>query len=322
MSLLSGQGHYCRDLLLLLCLAFTLADTVSSQLVGCDVLGCQTDSGCTLGNITSSYIGTTSVNSTVSPNAPLTWTVGASTQGNSSSSAQVHFIKNFYLGYPPSLDLANTSDFAGCTLFFEGIARSIVLNGTSEYGSVTCGQTLGDGCVSDLQAQAQQKTQELYNARNGDSSSVCAGLQSALQTQPPASCQSTATVTWGNVVAKEITGPNAPLTPIKQTACHPSTGGAGYQVALIETQNVASEEVSSDNVPFFFSMTPVMTIFYKSPGAGFKLESQPEAHLSCLKVVEDSTVSPSAQNAATMLLPRLSFRTALFVLGLSAIALG
>lgn len=120
----------------------------------------------------------------------------------------------------------------------------------------------------------------------------------------------------------EITGPNAPLTPIKQTACHPSTGGAGYQVALIETQNVASEEVSSDNVPFFFSMTPVMTIFYKSPGAGFKLESQPEAHLSCLKVVEDSTVSPSAQNAATMLLPRLSFRTALFVLGLSAIALG
>jgi hypothetical protein len=155
-----------------------------------------------VGNITNSFIGTTSFNTTVSPDAAITWTVGTSTQQGSNNSTQMNYVKTFYLGYPPSLDLATTSDFAGCALFFEGIAKSITLNGSNEYGSVTCGQTLGDGCVQDLVSQAQQQVQTLRDASGSSTDSVCSALQSNLQKQPPASCQSIATVTWGSVVAK------------------------------------------------------------------------------------------------------------------------
>ncbi|EXJ77486.1 hypothetical protein A1O3_09712 [Capronia epimyces CBS 606.96] len=269
--------------LLLACLAWLLLKKGSAQLVGCDVLGCQAD-GCTVGNTTNSFIGTTSFNTSVSPHAPLTWTVGASSQQSSGNSPQTQFVKNFYLGYPPSLDLAGASDFMGCALFFEGIAKSITLNGTSEYTSVTCGQTLGDGCVHDLVSQAQQQVQTLRDA-------------------------------------SEITGPHATLSPIKQTSCHPSTGGAGYDVALIETQRVTSEEVSSDNAPFFFSLTPVLTVFYNPSGADSKTSGLPEASLSCLKVVEDSSSpSQSATNAAVVPLPGAAHLVATLMFAVSVIA--
>lgn len=130
--------------------------------------------------------------------------MGASTLASSSNSTQVQFVKSFYLGYPSSLDLTSTSDLVGCALFFEGIAKSITLNGTSEIGSVTCDQTLGDGCVRDLLVQAQQQIQALSKGSDDDddNKSVCLALQAALESQPPPSCQATATVTWGDVVAK------------------------------------------------------------------------------------------------------------------------
>src|ERR1700744_1954426 len=113
--------------------------------------------GCTLGIATSSFLGTTNFTTSISPNSvPLTWTVGAFSpdQSLSSNLTAVTFTKNFYLGTPPSLNLASTTDFAGCALFFEGIARSLPLNGITEYGSVTCSQTLQDAFVSDFLSQA------------------------------------------------------------------------------------------------------------------------------------------------------------------------
>jgi hypothetical protein len=127
----------------------------------------------------------------------LTWTVGAlssTSTSSSSAAADTLFTKNFYLGYPPSLALASSSsetDFAGCALFFEGIARSISLNG-SEYGSMTCSQALGAQCVGDLLSQAKAQI------RDG---STCASLQDTMQRNPPQSCWGIAMVTWGSVVA-------------------------------------------------------------------------------------------------------------------------
>jgi hypothetical protein len=82
----------------------------------------------------------------------------------------------------------------------------------------------------------------------------------------------------------DLTGPNAPVTPMTEGTCHPSIASKGYNVALIESQTVRSEDVSSDPAPFFYSITPVVSVFYTSgSGSG----SEPKAYMSCLKVVDE-----------------------------------
>ncbi|OAG41705.1 hypothetical protein AYO21_04169 [Fonsecaea monophora] len=318
-----GSLPYRNIWALAICLSLLVQHT-SSQLVGCDVLDCNggADNECTLGNTTSSFIGTASFNSSLSPNnAPLTWTVGAS----SSNASGITFTKNFYLGAPPSMNLASPAGFAGCALFFEGIARSLPLNGVTEYGTVTCSQTLQDVCVNDLLAQAKKQVQTLGSTNNLDNGAVCTALQTTMEANPPQSCQTIATVTWGTIVPKEITGPQSPVgAPIAQTTCHPSSSvssGSKYNIALIETQTVTSEDVSSDIAPFFYSITPVLTVFYKpSTSSGSQNLALPEVHLTCVKVVEDSTLSQQVGNAApTTGLPRSL--TALVFLALSILAL-
>ena len=88
------------------------------------------------------------------------------------------------------------------------------------------------------------------------------------------------------VVWLDLTGPNAPVTPMTEGTCHPSIAGKGYNVALIESQTVRSEDVSSDHAPFFYSITPVVSVFYKSG-------SDPKAYMSCLKVVDEDATSGS-----------------------------
>ncbi len=95
-----------------------------------------------------------------------------------------------------------SNDFAGCALFFEGIARSLPLNSITEYGPVSCSQTLQDACVNDLLSQATTQIKKLGSSSDGDNQSVCSALQSTLEANPPQSCQTIATVTWGSVVAK------------------------------------------------------------------------------------------------------------------------
>jgi hypothetical protein len=63
----------------------------------------------------------------------------------------------------------------------------------------------------------------------------------------------------------------------------------------VETQTLTSEDVSSDIAPFFYSITPVLTVFYSPSGSASS--SLPEAHLSCLKVVEDSNLMQSDSQA-------------------------
>ncbi|KIX04725.1 uncharacterized protein Z518_05595 [Rhinocladiella mackenziei CBS 650.93] len=194
-----------NKLLLVTCLLILIRRASSQQqqqqLVGCDVLGCQTD-GCTLGNTTNALLGTASFNTSISPDGPLTWTVGVSTEEPSNNATQALFTKNFYLGYPPSLDLASASDFSGCALIFEGIAKSLPLNSITQYGTVTCGETLQDACVNDLVSQAQQQVQTLRTADGTNSTTVCASLQPVIERSPPPSCQSIAQVTWGSIIAK------------------------------------------------------------------------------------------------------------------------
>ena len=328
---------------LTICLSL-LTQRASCQVVGCDVLECDggASNGCTLGNTTSSFIGTANFTTSISPsNAPLTWTVGASSsdQNPSSSTSEFTSTKNFYLGTPPSIDLASTSNFAGCALFFEGIARSLPVNGSSEYGSVTCSQALQDACVNDLLSQAKQQIQKV--ASSGDTKSVCTALQTTLEASPPHSCQWIATVTWGSIVAKgemrslalihstlltrcpDITGSQSGAgSHISQTTCHPASdvpSGTDYNIALVESQTVTSGDVSSDIAPFFYSLTPILTVLYDPSGSSSN--SLPEAHLTCLKVVEDSTLVQPDVNGASGMLTSLPRTTMALILALSTLAL-
>lgn len=79
--------------------------------------------------------------------------------------------------------------------------------------------------------------------------------------------------------------------PIPQTACHPSVAGAGYNVALVETQTVRSEDVSSDLAPFFYSLTPVLSVFYPSENQ----TGSAHAYLSCLKVIDAAAGAAATQ---------------------------
>lgn len=170
-------------------------DHASAQVVGCDTLGCT--SGCQIGNTTNSYIGTTSFNTSVSPDEELTWTMGSSiitAQDNNT------WIKNYYLGTPPWLNLANTSAFEACALFFEGVV--IPLDDTTGHNT-TCDQTLNATCVNDLLLQAKQQMQSIISSSNdGTVSSLCLALQSALQSDAPQSCTLAAHGSWGTIVPK------------------------------------------------------------------------------------------------------------------------
>lgn len=126
-----------------------------------------------------------------------------------------------------------------------------------------------------------------------------------------------------NLECVELTGSKAPVSPIPQQSCHPSVAGASYDVALIETQTVTSEEVSSDPAPFFYSITPVLTLFYSPVGSNAQTSSLglslPQTYLSCLKVVEYSTVvdSPQTNAAVDMRMPNLSWASTIVILVLS-----
>jgi hypothetical protein len=75
--------------------------------------------------------------------------------------------------------------------------------------------------------------------------------------------------------------------PAAQTSCQLSPR-PDYDVALIETQTVSTDEVSSDVAPFFYSVTPVLTVFYRGAATA---ETSPQAFLSCLKIVDNDSTS-------------------------------
>lgn len=87
---------------------------------------------------------------------------------------------------------------------------------------------------------------------------------------------------------KAITGSNATLTPLQRPSCHPSTGGADYNIALIESQSLSEKYVYGDVVfPFTLGFTPVLTVFIPAVNESSTL-SAPETHLSCVKIIEQS----------------------------------
>lgn len=258
---------------------------VSAQLVGCDDGINFPQARCIVGNTSNSLLGVTSFESRISPDGPITWAVGSSATQSSKNLTEDLFVKSFYPGTPPTLQLTNTTAFSGCALFFEGISKNLPLNHTTQYNTVTCHEVLQAGCVDDLLSQATQKVQGLAGSPSATNSSLYEALQTALQTAPPISCAPAVGSSWGTVVAREITGLNTP-DPVALSTCHPSTGGDDYGIVLIETQSLnAIPGFTEPLVSYIYGITPVLTVLYDQGGES-TLFREPESHLSCMKVVD------------------------------------
>jgi hypothetical protein len=158
----------------------------SAQIVGCDGLNVQcptkkNDSDSLPCNYNNGEIGVVSLNSNVTPE-PLTWTVTMYDDGD----------KNFWLGSPPSLDLARETDFGACALRVWNMTTALQLPaGFNDFANFGCPTVLGDDCVQDLIIQMRE---QLVSIVNGTTELVMGGSPCDLislnfEENAPASCR-------------------------------------------------------------------------------------------------------------------------------------
>ena len=295
-------------LILFVTTTYLLATFSYAQLSGCDAVDCPTDqngkSQCVLGNATAAALGVLSFNTSLS-RQPLTWTLIV----QSLNSQENLYERDFFLGSPPSLNLVqNTTTRStpyqqtqACSLFFEGIASQLRFPGSNPlYDQGTCNDALNAACVADLQAQAKSELSKiLHDSSSGDTggskgnsnsttlaSSVCETLSTALRANAPTSCTLASGAYWGSILSRPLTSPQSPK-PVQPGLCHPTTGGADYELTLIAAdQTNALSHNSTDIEDVVYGVTPIMTIVYG--GGNGTDDPNAEIDLSCLKAIESN----------------------------------
>jgi len=165
-----------------------LINHARAQLVGCDAVNCPS-SGCVIGNVTNQDLGITSFTSDISPGHDLTWTMGLADIPHHNSINDT-WLKSYYLGTPPTLNLRKMSAISGCALFFE--YETVQFNISALETSIgTCQDALHVECVNDLLALATNSTAILSSGETSPSESfVCSQLQRELANNMPTTCVS------------------------------------------------------------------------------------------------------------------------------------
>lgn len=171
-----------------------------AQLLGCDSIGCPKDSSsndvCPIGSTTARAIGITNFTSSLNSD-PFTWTVAFSSQISPSNSSVDLLERSYYLGTPPSLDLATETNVKGCGLFFEDV---VTRGDFSPSTAGTCSDLLGASCVSDLISQANKTLSQLL--ADEDTSFVCSKLAVQLRDNAPSSCTLDNVGQWGAIAVQ------------------------------------------------------------------------------------------------------------------------
>jgi len=191
-----------------LVLVAVLAQHASTQIVGCETVKCPS-SGCVVGDVTNLDLGIANFTSSISPNNPLTWTVGLADIPHDNSINDT-WLKSYYLGTPPNLDLRSMLEISGCALFFE-TATAVQFNlSAPETSTGTCQEALTTECVDDILAWAVNTTAMLSGGPvpggSPNETYVCSHLQAALSNNMPASCRPNG-LAGGPIVAKGLTSP-------------------------------------------------------------------------------------------------------------------
>jgi hypothetical protein len=174
----------------LLLLAF-LSHYARAQLVGCEAVDCPAG-GCIVGSTTNLDLGITKFTSGLSPDHSLTWTVGIADTHHHNAINDT-WMKSYYLGTPPSLDLEKESSIGGCALFFEDSGTYQFNHSTPETSIGTCQELWSAECVNDLLARLANVTATLSSnaATTLNQSTFCSELGPALKADLPVSCTAT-----------------------------------------------------------------------------------------------------------------------------------
>ncbi|KAF7918587.1 hypothetical protein EAE99_008781 [Botrytis elliptica] len=201
------RHHKTRSIIPYISISGFIISIVNAQdLVGCDAVSCPTtyrQAHCTVGNTTLSELGITSFNTSLDI-SPFIWTLGIQEIIDPANSSRALWDRNYFLGTPPSVvDL--TSSSRGCALFFDGISADLSFPGVDRSTTVgSCQDALSSLCVNDLLSQSQSQILSLMkdSKKTQTELNICAELQSALQSQAPASCDAVASHDWGTIIVR------------------------------------------------------------------------------------------------------------------------
>ncbi|PQE08123.1 hypothetical protein CJF31_00008216 [Rutstroemia sp. NJR-2017a BVV2] len=256
------KHKYLRILFFFIFLSISQAQ--DQTLVGCDAVHCPINnktSTCPVGNTTLSYLGITSLNTSLA-SSPLTWTLGTQVTYDPSNNSLASLDRDYFLGTPPTILNLTSNSYHGCALFFDGVSANNLSfpNTPHESGSGTCNDALSTSCVTDLLAQSQSELNTLLSSNSSNESKICSALQSALQSKSPTSCTDIVPNHngWGNIIVR----------------------GENYNLSLVQSTRTSAAVLSGTLQKLMFGITPVLTILYD-----LKNNAGGESHLSCLKAV-------------------------------------
>ena len=205
-----------------------------SKIVGCDDVKCPTEghpSGTIACSNANDGVGVASIESKVSDDGPLTWTVrGETISRPNGSSGWISYRKTFHLATPPSLDLNNGS-FHGCSFLFSGITTVLQIDdGFHGWSKFECDTVMGDSCTKDMVTQIKTNLTSLLNTKPKLSElTLCGGLREFMEQAPlPDSCGAEGRLRrWGPIAEKS--------TPFPKVDSHGSTYAADNLQILLES---------------------------------------------------------------------------------------
>ncbi|KAK4506494.1 hypothetical protein PRZ48_000226 [Zasmidium cellare] len=199
--------------------ALTNAQYAYGSIASCADFSCNTGlSNCTVQDRSYNVAGSIQFPSPFS-SENLTWTTGA-VMTYPEGPTYPNLVKDYYLGIPPDLDLSSdegVNGFHGCAAFFVDSNASFPM----AQGTGTCGDVLGDGCVSALRERAAEAVGDTTFRSAED---LCSRLRVAFNSSsPPDECSSmTLDGEWGRM---RFARPSAPTPPTQQqnvsSNCHP-----------------------------------------------------------------------------------------------------
>ena len=106
-------------------------------------------------------VGVVSAESNITTEGPLTWTVVA---GERTGSFKGYQYRDFYLGTPPSLDLATVTSFGACSIPVWNVTDRLQLPADFEdFDNFGCNTVMGDECARDLLSQARIEMAAILN---------------------------------------------------------------------------------------------------------------------------------------------------------------
>lgn len=153
-----------------------------------------------------STITSTTFQSNVTSDGPLTWSMTSSTLENPNDRHLKQYWRDFYLNTPPSLNLSDITSFSGCSLqFYNATAALQIDSGFSDYPSFSCDTLMSTQCQEDFKRQVSDDLALLSTPDNeldlsfAESLNVCGTLASrSASRRVPESCSFAGIQpTWG-----------------------------------------------------------------------------------------------------------------------------